>query len=222
MSEYHGLRCRGLARPRSLAVIEKLLTEIKTLSLIQGRLSFDVCPVKKVEDGVIHLADGTKLQAPVAAHRLKRASQLFMGVVTLGEEVGEAISSRFANGSRLEAIILDEVANFCLMKAVTELEQDGAREAKLRGLTISGPLSPGDDGFELSTQATILERVNAPAIGVSISSASMMLPRHSLTVVYGLGRSMPTWSQLKNCEGCRSREKCPHRLALEGQTLQNE
>jgi len=215
VSQYHGLRCRGLVRPRSVVVIEKLLAEIAAQDVLRGRLSFAVCPIDNIEHGVIHLADGGQLQAPIAAHKLNKASHLFMGVVTLGEVIGEAVSRRFENKRRLEAIMLDEIANFCLMKAVNDLEQCGAQEAQRRGLTISGPLSPGEDGFELSAQGTILKRADAEAVGVSITSASMMYPRHSLTVVYGIGQSMPVWSQLKNCEDCRSRDKCPHRLALE-------
>ena len=119
-------------------------------------------------------------------------------------------------GRRLDAVILEELATFCLIKLSSELEKLGAQEAERMDLSISGSLNPGDhDGFALSTQELILKMANADSIGVVLTSAQMMSPQHSLSVVYGLGQLMPGWTQLENCSNCGSRNKCPHVLALE-------
>ncbi len=213
--QYHGLLSRGLVRPRSIDTIKQLLTEIEEQQLVKGQISFSICPIESIEYGKANLGKGNTLIAPLVASRLEKASHMLVAVVTLGD-IATTIRNLFKTGRRLDAVILEELATFCLIKLSSELEKLGAQEAERMDLSISGSLNPGDhDGFALSTQKLILKMANADSIGVVLTSTQMMSPQHSLSVVYGLGQLMPRWTQLENCSNCDSRNKCPHVLALE-------
>lgn len=212
--QYPGLRCRGLAKSKTADALKSHLAEIRDQSLIQADFVYSIIPLERITDGCMHLPDNKVLRAPIAAHRLKRASHLVLGVCTLGEKIGDVISQLFHDKKLFHAMVMEELANYALFKLTALLEEQVSKEAADIGLMRSGPLSPGDDGFELSCQPMLIELARAADIGVSLSSHQMMNPRHSISILYGLGKRMPQWTHAQNCEDCSARERCRHRQAV--------
>ena len=216
--EYHGLRCRGLVRPRTVDALKALIDDIQQNGHFKPEISYEIIPIKEVSKGFIQLSSQQKIAAPIAApiasHHLKNASHLLVGVCTLGEQISKTISQLFHNSKRFNALLMEELTNHALFKLSSQIEKLADKEAAAMGLTASGPINPGDDGFELSSQQQILEFAGASAINVNISSTQMMLPQHSISVVHGLGKKMKKWTQSKNCESCSSKDRCRHRIAI--------
>lgn len=214
IAQYPGLRCRGLARSKSADLLRSHLKEINSQSLFQPDFAYNIVPLEHISQGCMYLPGNKVLPAPIAAHRLKRASHVVLAVCTLGEEIDSAISQLFHRKKRFHAMIMEELSNYALFKLSGLLEERVTKEADGLGLMASGPLSPGDDGFELSAQQLIIDLAGAADIGVNLSSGQMMNPRHSVSILYGLGKQMPQWTHAQNCEDCSSRERCKHRLVL--------
>lgn len=214
-SEFHALRCRGLKSPRTFGVIRSLLEQIQEQSLFEPRIAYHVEPVDRIETGCIGLQNQQELRAPIASHKLKKASHLLVGVCTLGSQVGDAVTRLFQDRKRLKAILMEELANCALFKLTRVLEAHADKEAGRLGLVASGPLNPGDSGFDLSLQSQLLDMAGSSQIGVDITSTQMMAPQHSLSVVFGLGKRLQKWTQAQNCEDCRAAPKCPHRIIAE-------
>ncbi len=212
--KYHGLRCRGLVHPRTVGVLRSLVDEIHQRGYFEPKVAYHIGAARDIGNGSVHADMGHVLAAPVVAHHLRNSSYLLLAVCTLGARISQIISQFFQEEKRFQAIILEELTNYALFKLSGMVEQRADLEASEMGLTASGPVNPGDDGFDLSSQSIILDLANASEIDVSISPVQMMAPRHSLSVVHGLGANMRKWSRAQNCETCKAKDRCRHRHCL--------
>ncbi len=214
--EYHGLRCRGLIRPRTIELLQTIINDLERSSHLKPEIAYNIVPVKQVKDGCLYLANHRILPIPLATHKLRHISHLLIGVCTLGNQIGPAISQLFHEKKRLAAVLMEEVANHALFKLSGMLEALADKDAREIGLTASSRLNPGDNGFDLSLQSLIVEMAGASRIKVDINAMQVMSPQHSISVIFGLGKNMSKWSQAQSCKSCRAYDRCRHRLAAEG------
>ncbi len=211
VQQFHGLQCSGLLETKSLDQLSALLDDVNRQHLFKPKVAYTVTVLQSLTSGCLCLPGQVQLRAPIASHRLRGASHLMLGACTLGEAVASRVANLFAEKKRYKAILLEQLANFALFKLSAHMQQFADNEAQGLGLQASGPLSPGDDGFDLSAQSVMIELSGAQDIDISLSANYMMLPQHSMTILYGLGQKMDRWTQAQNCENCRSRENCQHR-----------
>src|SRR3990172_2437370 len=198
-------------RLRMQSLIPEILDEIDHLALIRPMASYALLAVEDIVPGRLSLAGGAVLNAPVVSHRLAGASILVAGVVTIGAAVNTAISSSFANGSTLKAVLMEEIANRLLFKASDEFLRVIDEEAARLNQQASGRLAPGDDGIDFNNQTVVLSLAGAEAIGIRLSATGVMDPVHSTSLLIGIGKRMQRWSQFENCQDCPSRPRCRHR-----------
>lgn len=210
-----GLRCRGLMQQRVLDMLPDIIGDISNDNLIQPALAYNIIPVKSKNRDVVELEQGTCLHAPLLVHRLARASRLAFAVVTIGNTIAETINHLFKTGMQLKAILMEELANAYLFKLNMYLQQLVDEAAAAETLVASGALAPGDDGFDVTEQASVLKLAGAADINVSLSRSFMMKPRHSVSHVIGIGRKMQRWTQVENCAECAARDRCPYRHTAE-------
>lgn len=194
-----------------LALVSELLARIESEHLLKPAISFRVWPIVESGRAWMELRSGSRLHAELLTHHLRAASHLATGVCTLGNALEDAVSEGFASGDRLRAVVLDDIGTLALYRLSDQLEQLLREEARARGLEASGVLNPGEAGFDLSEQATVVELAGGPDIGVSLTSTGMLLPRKSLSMVVGFGMRMPKWEPGERCARCGARDRCPHR-----------
>lgn len=213
--EYHGLRCRGLVRPRTIELLQTIINDLERSSHLRPEIAYNIVPVTQVKDGCLYLANHKILPVPLTTHKLRHISHLLVGVCTLGDQVGPAISQLFRNKKRLAAVLMEELANHALFKLSGMLELLADQDAKEIGLTASSRLNPGDNGFDLSLQSAIVEMAGASRIKVDVNVLQMMSPQHSISVIFGLGKNMPKWNKAQSCKSCRAYDRCRYRIAAE-------
>jgi hypothetical protein len=211
-----GLRCRGLMQKRVLSMLPEIVGDIEQANLVNPAMAYGSVAVKSRNHGMIELEDGTRLHAPLVAHRLARASKLVFGVVTIGNTITVAIDQLFRTGKQLKAVLMEEIANAYLYKLGMCLQQLIDEQASRESLQASGTLAPGDEGFDLSEQEPVLALAGAAAINVTLSESFMMKPRHSISFVTGIGRRMRKWTQLENCADCAASDRCQYRHSVAG------
>jgi hypothetical protein len=85
-------------------------------------------------------------------------------------------------------------------------------EASSRGSQASSPISPGMPGLPIKEQWKLFEMVPTRDIGVSLTSAGIMVPRKSASMVIGMGPHMKTWTRTEVCAHCSLRETCAYRI----------
>jgi hypothetical protein len=159
----------------------------------------------------LQLGDARLDSAAVALH-FQHAEYLAFGVCTLGAGPSVQIRDRFAGKKRLQAVLLDEISTLLLYQVCDFLELRICAEAGRMGLQAGGTLNPGDNGFDISLQGTVLQLAGGNSIGVTLQGSGTLSPHKSMTMVLGLGRQMQARSTLQRCRECRSRRHCPHRL----------
>lgn len=213
--EWTGSRAR-LNSPRMLARISEILALAKAEDWLRPAAGYRIHEVAVRGFGWMEVRDGSRLQAPLLAHRLATATHLALGVCTIGSTLEQRVSEWFAAGDRLRAVLLDEIGTLALFRLSEQVEQAIRETAAAQGLDASGVLNPGDDGFSLGDQETVLRLVEGAAINVTATQTGMLLPRKSLSIVLGLGAKMPKWSRGESCARCKSRGRCPHRRAISG------
>jgi hypothetical protein len=84
-----------------------------------------------------------------------------------------------------------------------------AMEAADRGWRVGVPLSPGMEGWTLDEGQRFLFELIGPTGSIRLTETAMMTPRHSLSMLIGLGPDIDTRQTI--CERCSARTRCPHR-----------
>jgi hypothetical protein len=204
------LNCRGLMRPKIARILQELLASITTGEILMPAASYRIVDVERATAESLNLADGTELSGPLLIHKIKAASMVMATATTLGCRVGELVEHSFKTGKHLKAVLLEEIANFALFKLNEQLLEVAIDEAASRGLLSSGPLCPGNEGFDLLQQKNMLHLADAASLGIHLSRTSFITPRHSHTQLVGFGKRMKMWGYADNCSSCKARGRCPH------------
>jgi hypothetical protein len=206
-----GSRRARRASPRMLTLVSEILARMDAEHWLQPAISYRIWGVAGHGSGWMELTGGTRLQASLLTRHVSRATHLAIGVCTLGGVLGKRVSEWFASGDRLRAVLLDEIGTLALYKLSDQLEETIREAAGLKGLEASGVLSPGEDGFDLREQGTVVELAGGADIGVSLTDTGMLVPHKTLSMLVGLGNRMPRWSRAERCARCQKRARCPHR-----------
>ncbi len=203
-----------LVSPKMLARVSELLKQIEAEHWLQPRISFRFWPVTAITPEGIELANGVRLRAPLAFEYFRGATQVGIGVCTLGGTLEKHIAEAFESRDRLRGVLLDEIGTLALYQLSDRLDERMQQDAQLLGLDISGILNPGDDGFDLSEHGLLLELSGGAEIGLSVTTLGMLRPQKSISLVVGLGKDMPKWNRAERCEHCKMKERCPNRQFL--------
>jgi hypothetical protein len=206
--EQLGLKTRGQIHHRIKRLVPEVIDNVKALELIKPAYSYKVIDIKKRKLNRVYLQDGWEIASPLLVHRLAGASQLVVGAFTIGQALSEQVSACFAEGNYSRAMILDAIGNSTLFRLCELFEGICETEATERGICSSGTLSPGDEGFGLESQKTLLAIAEADRCGIKLLESDLMLPIRSISMVAGLGKRVKKWSRSESCANCSSKERC--------------
>lgn len=200
-----------LASTRIVGLLAELLSQATSQSWIQPRACFSVARVTWNGSSQLDVAGGYQIRSPGLRHHLSGARFVAAGVCTIGDAIEETVRKGFAAGDRLRAVLLDDIGTLALFRIADRLEEILRTEAFGLRLEPGGVLNPGEDGFEISQQATLLNLTHSSRIGVSQTATGMLVPRKSVSMLTGIGIGMRTWSRGERCAVCAARNRCPHR-----------
>lgn len=205
-----GPRRNRLASQRMSELLSALLAQVHSQGWIQPSFSFRIWPVESSGPGWLDLGGGVRIASRNLSHHLPRVTFAAAAVCTIGETLEKRVSERFAAGDRLRGVLLDEIGTLALFRLSDRAEGEIQSEAARYGLEAGGPLNPGEDGFDISQQGTIVELANGSSIGIS-NAGAMLVPRKSISLLIGIGVGMPKWNRGERCAVCAARDRCPHR-----------
>jgi hypothetical protein len=194
---------------RIRALLPEVLVQVEELGLLRPRMAWDSRRLLEASGSRVRLSGGAELaRAEAVARALGGADELVMAVGSIGPALDRTTREWFANGREVEAFVLGEVGNLAVCKLGDRIPHRVAEWAAARGFETSGALSPGGTGVDLSDQRIVVEVAAAERIGVELSSAGMLVPVKSVSMVIGLGHGLPTWTHAQACELCASRDTC--------------
>ena len=126
---------------------------------------------------------------------------------TMGAQ-SERLLLRIQAQDAAKALLLDAVLSAGI-EAVLDAQEDKLRASLLQdGLYLTDRFSPGYGDMPLAQCREICEVLGTQrAIGLTVSSSGIMIPRKSVTAIMGVSPS-PVPRRPKGCEGCTARETC--------------
>ena len=204
---------QAVAGGRIHATASALVARSEAERWLRPAISYEIWPIAAANSDCLELADGIRLRSVQAAHRLRGAVWLAAGVCTLGGRLEQQVRASFAAGEHLHAVLLDDIGTRALFRLADDLEARLRREARHLGFEASGVLNPGEPGFRLREQRTVVGLAGGARIGVSVTPSGMMSPGKSLTLIMGLGDAMPVWGRGESCARCRAQPRCSLRRA---------
>ena len=123
-------------------------------------------------------------------NKLKGASYLLVGVVTIGDFLEKKVSELFSQGEYPRALALDAVGTVAVEYFSWRVRKMARQEVKEQGFKTSRHFSPGYSGWGVSQQEIIFKSIPADNIGVKLSKSYMMLPQKSLSWAIGVGKEI--------------------------------
>ncbi|MFO7967001.1 MAG: hypothetical protein R6U44_05320 [Archaeoglobaceae archaeon] len=169
-------------------------------------IAYDLFEIAEIEPEALVLED-ERIEGSLLPTLFKDCSRVMVAVCTIGPQLEEKVDGLLHEGNLMNAMLIDEAGN----AAINELEDECLRianeKAEEEGLTASGCICPGKEGFTLHEQEKILKLVNAQDIGVRLANSRMMYPRKSTSLVIGIGTDLEHWDM---CEYCEMRGRCSY------------
>ncbi len=200
------------------ALIRELLASINNNHLLEPAIAYEIYSITEVGHHQLSLESNAALHGPLLSSVLAEAKELAAVVYTIGPRLEVKATDYFDRSEPLRGVLLDGIGNAAVDSLTQEVCKFMTSEASSRGYQASSPLNPGMPGFPISEQRQLFKLVPAQKIGVRLTSQEMMSPRKSLSIVFGMGPEMPTWTQAEACNRCNLKKTCRYRLHLGSET----
>jgi hypothetical protein len=203
---------RARLRPEFMAVLQELLASVHELDLLEPAFVYEFHPVDELRRGRSLLQEGREMAGFTIPPVLSEAIELAFVVCTIGPRLDERVAYYSQNRELLRALMLDGIGSTAVDLLVQEACNLINQEAQSRGYQASSPVSPGMPELPISAQRHLFRIVPADQIKVSLTTNCIMVPLKSLSMVIGLGPTMPTWTQAEVCARCSLNRNCLHRV----------
>lgn len=166
-------------------------------------VAFRISYLDEKQDSSV-VVDGVSFSSRVLRRNLDGVGRVFPFVLTLGKAIEDTIES---TEDMLEKYLLDEIGNIALREARGRFEKHLRSTFALEKLSCMAPGSLEDWPIEQQQSLFRLLSGVESAIGVSLTSSCLMLPRKSISGIY-----FPSEVSFFSCQLC-PRERCDARKA---------
>lgn len=204
-----GNLARLMTRPSVRADWEAALEDAR--ELIEPAAVWDSFPIREFRHERLVLANGTKIGGGPVATVVAGATDLVVGVCTVGSAISQRISEQLYGEQRLRAMFLDDLGSWAVDQVRQQLCRQIEDDAASRRLHASASLSPGESEWSVAEQAVIFSLLDARKIGVTLNESMVMSPVKSLSLIVGTGPNALGVEGASNCDFCTIRERCNYR-----------
>ena len=165
------------------------------------------------ENFLVHSMPPFKLEGNSITRHLSNCEKVICLAVTVGDEIENEVTRRFSAGKYVESVLLDAAATAAVEQAADSLEKAISPQLAKDGFKMKMRFSPGYGDWTLDNQQNFFNITGAAEIGMTLSSAMMLIPRKSITAIIGLEKNKldDKISPNKNCADCEKLD-CPARL----------
>ncbi len=179
---------------------------------MEPAVAYEIYGVTKISHDQLCLEGNRAVPGLLLPSLLPEVKELAAVVATIGPKLEKQVTDYTNRGEPLRGLLLDGIGSTAVDSLTQEVCKLMAGEASSRGYQTSSPISPGMPGLDITEQWHLLEMVPAGEIGVSLTSAGIMVPRKSASMVIGMGPKMKTWTRAEVCARCNLRKTCPYKI----------
>lgn len=207
-----GTMRRSKLQPKIMDILHELLDDVNNSQLLDPAVVYKIHTITDMHQDRIYLSGNKLLDGSFIPSTLPSAKELAALVCTIGPKLEEKAAQFFLQNEPLRGFLLDGFGSAAVDALSEEACQIIDREAMSRGYQASSPISPGMPGLSISEQQHLFELVPAEEIGVRLTSAQIMAPRKSISMVMGMGSEMATWTKAEVCKRCQLKKTCRYKV----------
>ena len=164
------------------------------------------------ENFIVKSTPPFKLVGKSITRHLCNCEKVICMAVTVGEEIENEVTKKFGAGNYVESVLLDAAATAAVEQAADSLERAISPQFAKDGFNFKSRFSPGYGDWALENQKNFFAITGASEIGMSLTSALMLMPRKSVTAIIGLekNKSDAVKTSAVKCTTC-NKINCPAR-----------
>ena len=177
-----------LGRNRHLTVIDQTLSVNirlamqKAFALCLPRGRWKLLNVSECTSNAVTLNDSWQINSRAFADFVQNSRYVFLGGVTIGDELPHAVEQFQQVGNMVEAAVFDAVGSECADLAIGLLQKLAAADLRRWGLMLSQRrFSAGYGGVELFHQKEIFQQLELEKLNMFLSETFIMHPEKSVT-----------------------------------------
>ncbi|MBW2561223.1 MAG: hypothetical protein JRE40_10280 [Deltaproteobacteria bacterium] len=176
---------------------------------IYPRLSYTIRKIVSTEGGAVTLQGGTVLKSSKLARALRGCHDLLCFIATIGPGVDDNIR-RFMSQNRLtDMYALDIIGSTAIEDVVDTFHATMSDTLRKEGNDVSLRFSPGYCDWSVIEQKELFAMVDPARIDVTLLPSFLMLPRKSISGVFGIGADIqrPPYNPCSHCgkHSCKER-----------------
>lgn len=144
-------------------------------------------PVSRVDpSGAVTLADVHCFHSGALARLLAPATEAYVVLLTLGDTLDERVRAMFEEQLLLEGLLMDTAGWAAIELVVREVRRRLIEQERPAGRSVTHRLGPGHRDWPVAEQAALLRVFGEMPLPVSLNDSACMLPRKSISAVYGV------------------------------------
>lgn len=158
---------------------------------LEPRIYFQENFVISRDDRSVWLENGLSIQSQRIAQLLANSPIAVLFLITIGDRLENEVNRLMGEGKLTEATVLDFFGSEAVEKALDLFQQAFSSAVKSQNGEITSRFSPGYGDWELAAQADLFRYLDHKAIGVNLTSSFYMLPRKSVSGLFGASKKIP-------------------------------
>ncbi len=187
-----------------------MLQFIDDAGLLSPAVCYERYNVTGIDKNGVLLDNGISLIIPGRIFKDYEISAVSIVVSTICPALEEQSAKMFMRKEPFKGYLLDSIGS----AAVDMLSQAACStieaEAAEHNIRTSSPVGPGMFKIPVTEQAKLVELAGAERIGISLLPTCEMMPRKSVSMIIGMGVTMPSWSKEQVCRTCSLNKTCQY------------
>ena len=144
-------------------------------------------PISRVDPSRgVTLAEVHHFQSAALARLLAHATEAYVVVLTLGDALEGRVRSMFEERLLLEGLLMDTAGWAAIELSVRDVRRRLIAQERPAGRSVTHRLGPGHRDWPVEEQGALLRIFGDTSLPVSLSESACMLPRKSISAVYGV------------------------------------
>jgi len=144
-------------------------------------------PIRRVDaDGSVLIGHRLRFQSGTLARALKDAMETVIVLLTIGPTLERRAHELVGEEQYVEGLLLDTGGWAAIDALIKDVRRHLAADARARGFRLTGRMAPGFADWGLEEQRILISAFDGTELSVRLTETQVMLPRKSISGLYGL------------------------------------
>lgn len=180
----------GNGRLGSRQTVKKVHNWTRRLgSIVRPRIVYSLQPLADVTKTRVRLQGGIVLNSAKMAAALKESYQAVCFVATLGRVIDDEIHTLTRDNNLSEGFVVDAIGSVGTEQLVESFHRMTEAGFRKQGKGVTLRFSPGYCDWPVTEQHKLFRLVRSDLIGVRLTDSSLMVPRKSVSGIFGVTRN---------------------------------